>query len=101
MENKQIIEKILTDTKALMTLKVDNEEVVKDKFRLIKDRVEELYSAAGEGRDHYLNAFTLIQAAMDTDYRQFSESTSHTEKEQALIQLRHKAAEVCEILQSA
>lgn len=101
MENKKIIEKILADTQALMTLKVDNAEVVNDKFRLIRDRVEELHNSAA-GRDElYHKAFTLMQAAMDTEYKQFNELTDYEERGQVLIQLRHKAAEVCEILQSA
>jgi hypothetical protein len=101
MENKQIIEKILADTQALMTLKVDNEEVVKDKFRQIRDRVNQLTNSATPQNEAYGKASALIQAAMEEEYRQFDELTNYEQKEQVLIQLRHKAAEVCELLQTA
>ncbi len=100
MENEHIKQQIIAETTALMPLKVDNEDVVKHKFRTIQDRVNELHRSASEGNEVYTKAVTLMQAAMLAEYKQFSESTSHDDKEQALIQLKHKAAEVCQLLQT-
>ncbi len=98
MENQQIKQKIMADTTALMSLKVDNYELVKHTFSTIRDRVEDLYSPIPEESENYAKAFNLIKEAMNTEYKQFSESITYDEKEQALIQLRHKAAEVCELI---
>lgn len=98
METGSIKEKIIAETTALMTLKVDNEELVKHTFRTIRDQVQALRSHAPETSEPYAKALAIVQAGMDTDYKQFDELTSYDQKGQALIQLRHKAAEVCEIL---
>ena len=100
MENQSLIQKILVDTQTLMTLKVDNAQVVKDKFSAIRDRVEALATSTGEPHEAYQQAATLIQQAMNTSYQQFCELTDYEQKGQALIELRHKAAEVCELLQA-
>lgn len=99
MENQPIIEKILASTQTLMTLKVDNEELVKNKFRTIRDLVADLSSPVAEENDRYSSAFNVIKLAINTEYKQFCEASSYEQKEQALIQLRHKAAEVCAMLQ--
>ena len=98
MENELIKQKIVDETMALMPLKVDNEDVVKYKFRAIRDRLDELNRSASGENESYTKAFALIEAAMNAEYKQFSESIIHEEKEQALIQLKHKAAEVCQLL---
>ena len=98
MENEQIKQKIVAETMELMSLKVDNEELVKHTFRAIRDRVEELHSTMAENNENYTKAFTVINEAMKTEYAQFSESTIYDEKAQLLIQLRHKAAEVCTLI---
>ena len=101
MEIEQIKEKISAETKALITLKVDNEELVKYTFKAIRDQVEALISNVPEPSEPYAKALAVVQAGMDTDYKQFDELTSYDQKEQALIQLRHRAAEVCEILRNS
>lgn len=100
MNNEQIIQKIVAETTALMPLKVDNEEVIKYKFRHIQTLVSDLHSEVTEESETYSNVFNLVQAAIDEEYKQFSESVNYEEKEQLLIQIKHKAAEVCEILQA-
>ncbi len=100
MESEKIKQQIVAETTALMPLKVDNEEVIKHKFRTIRDRIDELHRSASEENEVYTKAFTFIQAAMLAEYNQFSEATSYDEKEQALIQLKHKAAEVCQLVQT-
>lgn len=100
MDNEQVNQKILSETTALMLLKVDNEDVVLYKFRHIKALISDLHSEVAEESDTYLKAFNLMQAAINDEYKKFSESVRHEEKEQLLILLKHKAAEVCEILQA-
>ena len=99
MDNQQIKHKIVAETAALMPLKVDNAEVIKYKFHHIKELVADLHSSATDENEVYSKALTLIQAAIDQEYKQFSESVNYDEKDQLLIQIKHKAAEVCEILQ--
>ncbi|GAB4017809.1 hypothetical protein GCM10028808_50340 [Spirosoma migulaei] len=101
MDNEQIKQKIVAETTALMPLKVDNEEVIKYKFRHIQTLVTDLQSEVAEERAIYSNAFNLMQAAINEEYKQFSESVNYEEKEQILIQIKHKATEVCEILQAS
>jgi len=101
MEDEPIKQKIEAETLALLPLKVDNQEVVNYKFRSIRDQVAELRSLVPQEMDSYAKALTRIEAAMNTEYKQFNESTHHDEKEQALIQLKHIAAEVCELLRTA
>lgn len=100
MENQQIKQTIIAETMELISLKVDNQELVKHKFRTIRDRIEELHSTIPEEKEIYVKASALIEEAMNTEYKQFSESTIYEEKAQVLIQLRHKAAEVCELLRT-
>ncbi|MFD2935078.1 hypothetical protein [Spirosoma flavum] len=100
MENEHIKQQIVAETTALMPLKVDNEEVVKHKFRTIRDRLDELHRSTSEENEVYTKAFMLVQATMSAEYKQFSESSEHDEKAQALIQLKHKAAEICQLLQT-
>ncbi|GAB3959075.1 hypothetical protein GCM10028805_54490 [Spirosoma harenae] len=100
MENDQIIQKILLETTALMPLKVDNEDVVQYKFKHIKALVSDLHSLVTEDNEKYLKAFNLMQAAINEEYKHFVVAASYDEKEQALIQLKHKAAEVSGMLQA-
>jgi len=101
MDNEQIKQKIFSETTALMPLKVDNEEVVLYKFRHINTLVSELHSEAVEETGAFSKALTLLQAALNEEYKKFSESANYEEKEQLLIMLKHKAAEVCEVLQAS
>lgn len=101
MDNEEIKQKIVSETTALMPLKVDNEEVIKYKFRHILTLLTDLHSDVAEENEIYSKAFTLMQAASNEEYKQFSEAINYDEKEQILIQIKHKAAEVCEILQAA
>jgi hypothetical protein len=100
METEPIKQKIVAETTTLMTLKVDNEELVKHTFKSIRDQVETLLNHAPEKSETYTKAFDIVQAGMNDEYRQFHEFVSYDQKEQALIQLRHKAAEVCELLRA-
>lgn len=100
METEQIKQKIVAETTALMSLKVDNAELVKHTFRTIQDQVKALLSSEPKENETYTKALDLLQAAIDNEYSQFTESSLYEEKEQALIQLRHKASEVCEMLRT-
>lgn len=98
MEIEPTKQKIFAETITLMTLKVDNEDLVKHTFKSIRDQVEALLSHLPEKNEAYTKAFEIVQAGMKDEYEQFHESVSYDQKGQALIQLRHKAAEVCELL---
>lgn len=100
MEIGQVKQKIVAETMALMSLKVDNEEVVKQTFKSILNQVEILLKTVSPQSELYAKALDLMQTGMTNEYKQFEESTSYEQKEQALIQLRHKAAEVSTLLQS-
>ncbi|QMW06771.1 hypothetical protein [Spirosoma foliorum] len=100
MDTELIKQKIIAETTALMPLKVDNEDVVLYKFRHIQSLVIDLTGSVAGESEPYSKAFTLMQSAINEEYKQFSESVSYEEKEQALILLKHKAAEVCELLQA-
>ena len=100
MDIEQVKQKILSETTALMPLKVDNEEVILYKFRHIKALLSDLHSEVAGESETYLKALNLMQAAINEEYKQFSESANHEEKEQLLIQLKHKVAEVAHLLQS-
>lgn len=97
--NEQIKQKIFAEMTALLPLKVDNEDVIQYKFYHIKALVSDLHSRVEEEREIYLRAFNQMQAAINEEYRRFIEAGTYEEKEQALVVLKHKAAEVCEILQ--
>ena len=71
MENEPIKQKIMAETTALMSLKVDNEELVKQTFRTIRDQVKALHSTLPGESELYRQAVDLLETAMNTEYGQF------------------------------
>ena len=99
MNNEPIKAKILADYKTLLALKFDSPQVIKDKFKLISEHIQQLTSPIVEESEAFSKADSLIQLAMTTEYVAFSEAMTEDDKQQTLAQLKHKAAEACQLLQ--
>jgi hypothetical protein len=99
MENEQIKTKILADYTTLLGLKHDSPGLVKDKLKLIGEHIDQLGRSTSEGNDVLTNASRLINSALTTEYVTFAEALTEEDKEEALAQIKHKAAEVCQLLQ--
>ena len=98
MDNEQIKRKILTEYKALLTLKFDSPDVIKDKFKLIGEHIQQLTSSIPEENGTYQKAADLIQKAQATEYVGFIDAFTDDDKEQALAILKQKASEACQLL---
>ncbi|RYF50792.1 MAG: hypothetical protein EOO39_43935 [Cytophagaceae bacterium] len=99
MENEQIKKKILADYKTLLGLKYDSPDLVKEKLRIIGERIGQLDRSTSEENDVLDEAHRLINSALSTDYLAFAEALTEEDKEEALAQVKHKAAEACQRLQ--
>ena len=99
MENEQIKKKILTDYKTLLGLKHDSPDLVKEKLKLIRERIGQLDRPISEEKDIFHDAALLIDSALTTEYGTFIEALTEEDKEEALAQVKHKAAEACQLLQ--
>ena len=97
MDNQSIKTRILADYQTLLTLKVDNPQLISDKFKLISEHLEQLTALSSEERQAYEKATTLIKSALTTEFVAFSEAVSQDDKEQALALLKHKASEACQL----
>ncbi|MVM28520.1 hypothetical protein GO755_00650 [Spirosoma sp. HMF4905] len=98
MENQSIKAKILADYQTLLALKFDSPELIKDKLKLISEHVDQLSSSTPEDNLTYENAANLLKSASTTEYTAFRDAMSDDEKEQALVQLKHKVAEACQLV---
>ncbi|SFD88987.1 hypothetical protein [Spirosoma endophyticum] len=98
MDNKQIKRKILTEYKALLTLKFDSPEVIKDKLKLLGEHIHQLTSPVQEENDTYRKAAILIKEAQTTEYVGFIDALTDDDKEQALAVLKQKASAACQLL---
>lgn len=99
MENEQIKKKILADYTTLLGLKHDNPELVKEKLKLIGERIAQLDGPLSEEKEIFSNAAQLVNSALTTEYVTFTESSTEEDKEEALAQVKHKVAEACQLLQ--
>jgi len=99
MENEQIKKKILADYKTLLGLKHDNPDLVKEKLKLIGERIGQLDRSISEEKDRFNDAAQLVNSALTTEYVTFTEALTEEDKEEALAQVKHKAAEACQLLQ--
>lgn len=99
MENEKIKEKILADYKTLLGLKYDSPELVKEKLRLIGEHISQLSRSPSEGNDAFSDAARLIRSASTTEYATFTDALTEEDKEEALAQVKHKAAEACQLIQ--
>lgn len=98
MENEQIKKKILSDYTILLSLKHDSPDLVKDKLKLIGEHIAQLGRSSSDGNDVFTDATHLVNSALTTEYVTFTEALTEEDKEEALAQVKHKAAEACQLL---
>ncbi|WP_420149295.1 hypothetical protein [Spirosoma sp.] len=98
MDNQTIQEKILADYRTLLTVKFDSPLVIYDKLKLLGERIQQLAGSTQNEQENIKRAADLIQSAMTTEYAVFSEASTSDDKEQTLAQLKHKAAEACQLI---
>lgn len=98
MENEQIKKKILADYTTLVGLKHDSPDLVKEKLRIIGERISQLDRSTPE-ENAFDEAAHLIHSALTTEYITFTQAVTEEDKEEALAQVKHKAAEACLRLQ--
>lgn len=98
MENEQIKKKILADYTTLLALKPDSPVLIKEKLRLIEERVSQLDRSTSQ-ETTFDQAAHLIHSALTTEYVTFTQALTEEDKEETLAQVKHKAAEACQLLQ--
>lgn len=98
MEIEPIKAKILTDYKSLLALKPDSPQLIEDKLKLMSEYIQQLISARPESTQAYEQAAGLIESVLSTEYVAFRAAESSDDKEQTLVQLKHKVAEVYQIV---
>ena len=98
MENEPIKKKILADYTTLLGLKQDNPDLIKEKLKLIGERISHLGSAISEEKDLVGDAAHLVDSALTIEYVTFMESLTEEDKQEALAQVKHKVAEACQLL---
>ncbi|GAB3011748.1 hypothetical protein [Spirosoma pulveris] len=98
MENEPIKKKILDDYTTLLGLKHDNPDLIKEKLKLIGERISHLDSTISTEKDSVGNAASLIDSALTSEYVTFITSLTEEDKEEALAQVKHKVAEACQLL---
>ncbi|WP_461063211.1 hypothetical protein [Spirosoma horti] len=99
MENEQIKKKIVADYSTLLGLKYDSPDLIKEKIRIIGERIDQLDRSRSEEKAVFDQAANLINAALTTEYITFIEALTEEDKEEALAQVKHKVAEACQLLQ--
>jgi hypothetical protein len=98
MENEPIKKKILNDYTTLLGLKHDNTDLVKEKLKLIGERISHLDNTISTEKDIIGDAARLVESALTIEYVTFINSLTEEEKEEALAQVKHKVAEACQLL---
>ncbi len=96
MENEPIKTKILADYKTLLALPLDSPDLIQDKLKLLSEHMHQLSNAEPTDTQTYEQAATLIESALSTEYVAFRGAASRDDKEQVLVQLKHKVAEACQ-----
>ena len=99
MENESIKKKILADYTTLLSLKHDNPDLIREKLKLIGERISHLGRTISEEKDIVGDAARLVDSALTVEYATFIESLTEEDKEEALAQVKHKVAEACQLLQ--
>lgn len=98
MENDPIKTKILADYKTLLGLKFNSPKVVYDKLKLISEHTQQLTVTIPEEQEKLAQATTLLQSAMEAGYTALHEAVTNDDKEKALAEIKHKAAEACQLI---
>lgn len=98
MENEPIKQKILADYTTLLGLKHDNADLVKEKLKLIGERIRHLGSTISQEKNLVGEAARLVDSALTIEYVTFLESLTEEDQEEALAQVKHKVAEACQLL---
>jgi hypothetical protein len=99
MENEPIKKKILDDYTTLLGLKHDNPDLIKEKLKLIGERISHLGSTISEEKDIVGDAARLVDSTLTIEYVTLMESLTEEDKQEAMAQVKHKVAEACQLLQ--
>lgn len=98
MENESILTKILADYKTLLSLRFNSPQVIYDKLKLMHEHTQQLTGNTQEGQEKLMQATSLLQSAMEAEYTALHEAITNEDKEQVLSEIKHKAAEACQLI---